>query len=85
MGPISHTVIIAFMIALLGLIYLTQVTKTSFYGYTINKQQEQLASLKAEGQDLQIENARLQALTRVQESDVAKAMSEPSSVEYATN
>ncbi len=82
MGPITHTVLVALMIAVLGLIYLTQVTKTSFYGYTLNTQSEQMASLKAEQQDLQVENARLQALQRVKDSNVAKAMTEPKSVDY---
>jgi len=33
LGPVTHTVLIALMIAVLGLIYLTQVTKTSLYGF----------------------------------------------------
>ena len=85
MGPITHTVIIALMIAVLGLIYLAQVTKTSSYGYILEKQTNQMASLTAERQDLEVENARLQALTRVKDSSVAKAMVEPASVDYATN
>lgn len=36
LGPVSHTIIIAIMLAALGLIYLTQITKTSTFGYTIN-------------------------------------------------
>jgi len=85
LGPIAHTVIIALMIAVLGLIYLTQVTKTSFFGYQLNERQTQLDTLATERQNLEIENARLQALERVKSSDVAKAMTDPSSVEYANN
>lgn len=83
LGPIAHTVIIALMIAVLGLIYLTQVTKTSFFGYQLNERQTQLETLATERQNLEIENARLQALERVKNSDVAKAMTTPTSVEYA--
>lgn len=85
LGPVAHTVIVALMIAVLGLIYLTQVTKTSFYGYELDDRNEQIASLKAERQDLQLESAKLQALERVKESSVAKAMTDPASTEYATN
>lgn len=85
LGPIAHTVIIALMIAVLGLIYLTQVTKTSFFGYQLNDKQTQLDTLATERQNLEIENARLQALERVKNSDVAKAMTTPVSTEYANN
>ena len=85
MGPITHTVIIALMIALLGLIYLSQVTKTSSFGYLLQAQTDEMASLTAERQDLEVENARLQALSRVKDSTVAKAMAAPVSTEYATN
>lgn len=85
LGPIAHTVIIALMIAVLGLIYLTQVTKTSFFGYQLNERQTQLDQLASEQQNLQIENARLQALERVKSSDVAQAMTTPASTEYANN
>ena len=83
LGPIAHTVIIALMIAVLGLIYLTQVTKTSFFGYQLNDRQTQLDTLASERQNLEIENARLQALERVRSSDVAKAMTTPVSTEYS--
>jgi len=85
LGPVAHTVIIALMIAVLGLIYLTQVTKTSFFGYQLDQRQTQLATLATERQNLEIENARLQALERVKNSDVAKALTAPASTEYATN
>lgn len=84
LGPITHTVFIALMIAVLGLIYLSQVTKTSAYGYVLDSQNTQMAALTAEQQDLQVENARLQALSHVQESSVAKAMTSPAATQYAT-
>ena len=85
MGPITHTVLVALMVAVLGLIYLAQVTKSSTFGYTLQQQSDTLASLNAEQQDLQIENARLQALTTVKDSSVAKAMTTPVSTETSTN
>ena len=85
MGPITHTVIVALMVAVLGLIYLSQVTKSSTFGYTLQQQNDTLASLAAEQQDLQIENARMQALNTVKNSNVAKAMTAPASTASATN
>ena len=85
MGPITHTVIVALMVAVLGLIYLSQVTKSSTFGYTLQQQNDTLASLAAEQQDLQIENARMQALNTVKDSNVAKAMTTPFSTASATN
>lgn len=85
LGPVAHTVLVALMIAVLGLIYLTQVTKTSTYGYQLDSLETRRASLLAERQDLENENARLQALERVKNSSVAAAMTEPVSLEYATN
>lgn len=84
LGPVSHTVLIALMLAILGLVYLTQITKTSVFGYQmedLNTKKEQLTS---ENSDLQVETAHLQALERVQQSNVAKAMTAPAATEYAT-
>lgn len=85
MGPVTHTVLVALMVAILGLIYLTQVTKTSQFGYDIDERNSKLAALEEEMNDLQVENARLQALERVSSSSVASSMTQPSSVEYARN
>jgi hypothetical protein len=85
LGPIAHTVVIALLLAVLGLIYLTQITKTSTYGYDINKLETKRTELLSQKQDLEVENARLQALERVSESGVAKALDKPTTVEYAQN
>lgn len=85
LGPISHTILVALMVTVLGLIYLTQVTKTGSYSYDINSLDEQLSALKVQKEDLQNENARLQALSSVASSNVAKAMTEPATTEHAQN
>lgn len=73
-GPISNTIILIVLACLLGLLYLTQVTKTNAYGYTINTLQDQQTSLKTKNADLQVDSARLQSLDRAQNSAVASAM-----------
>ena len=85
LGPVAHTVIVALMVAVLGLIYLTQVTKTSSYGYQIDEKQTKLTAMLNEKRDLQVENARLQALERVSTSSVASTLTQPTAVEYARN
>ncbi len=72
LGPISNTITLIVLACLLGLLYLTQVTKTNAYGYQINTLQQQQASLKTQHDDLEVASARLQSLSRVQKSAVAK-------------
>ncbi len=74
LGPISNTIMLIILACLLGLLYLTQVTKTNSYGYQINDLQQQQTQLKDENTELQVSAARLQALERVKNSDVAKSM-----------
>jgi len=74
LGPVSNTIILIVLACLLGLLYLTQVTKTNAYGYTINALQKQQTQLKDQHDDLAVASARMQSLDRVQASDVAKSM-----------
>src|SRR3989338_10918405 len=74
LGPISNTIILLVVACLIGLLYLTQVTKTNSYGYTINGLQQQQTELKDQKANLEVASARLQSLERVSNSDVAKGM-----------
>ena len=73
-GPISNTIILIVLACLLGLLYLTQVTKTNAYGYTINELQTQQTALQSANADLQVDSARLQSLDRTANSAVASNM-----------
>ena len=72
LGPISNTITLIVLACLLGLLYLTQVTKTNAYGYQINSLQQQQASLQSQHNDLEVASARLQSLNRVSNSAAAK-------------
>lgn len=72
LGPISNTIILIILACLVGLLYLTQVTKTNGYGYTINNLEEQQSQLKDQKANLEVSAARLQSLQRVSSSNVAK-------------
>lgn len=74
LGPVSNTVMLIVLACLLGLLYLTQVTKTNAYGYQINALTERQAELKSEHDDLQVASARLQSLDRVKDSAQATAL-----------
>lgn len=74
LGPVSNTIILIVLACLIGLLYLTQVTKTNSYGYTINSLQEQQSQLQDQKANLEVAAARLQSLDRVASSDVAKSL-----------
>ena len=77
LGPISHTVLVALMIAVLGVIYLTQATRVSGYDYAANSISDKISELTQQKSNLEVENARLTALQSVKNSSVAKSMTTP--------
>lgn len=74
LGPISNTVILIVLAILVGLLYLTQVTKTNAYGFKINSLQQKQSQLAEQHDDLEVAAARLQSVDRVQSSDAAAGM-----------
>lgn len=82
LGPVTHTVLIALMITVLGLIYLTQATRATSYDYEAQKIDSKIAELTTQKTDLEVENARLTALDSVQNSSVARQMTQPSHADY---
>jgi len=84
LGPVTHTVLVALMITVLGLIYLTQATRASSYDYEAQAIDTKIAEMATEKTDLEVENARLTALESVQNSSVARTMTEPSETNYAS-
>lgn len=73
-GPISNFILLAVLACILGLLYLTQVTKTNAYGYEINDLQTKQAQLADEKMQLELTSARLQSLERIKQSSVAAGM-----------
>ena len=83
LGPITNALTLALILSLLGLLYLTQITKQTRYGYEVNTLETQRTELISEQESLQVEAARLQALERVKNSKVAKQLVSPQNIEYA--
>ncbi len=84
LGPVTNILFIAVLVSILGLIYLTQVTKTSSYGYEVNELKTTRQDLVKENQSLRVESARLQALQTIKTSSVAKSLQDVGNAEYAT-
>ncbi len=74
LGPISNTIILIVLALVLGMLYLTQVTKTNAYGYKIDDLEKQQVQLNTEHEDLQVAAARLESVKRIQNSEQAKAL-----------
>lgn len=74
LGPVSNTIILVILTCILGLLYLTQVTKTNAYGYRINALHTEQTKLTDEHDQLEVAAARLQALDRVKNSNAAKSL-----------
>lgn len=82
LGPVAHTVLVALMIIVLGLIYVTQATRTTGYDYEAQKIDSQIADYNEQKSELEVENARLTALETIKNSSVAKEMTTPASTQY---
>lgn len=84
LGPVAHTVLVALMITVLGLIYLTQATRATSYDYEAQAIDSKIAELTTEKTDLEVENARLTALDNVQNSSVAREMTKSAQTDHVS-
>lgn len=83
-GPVANGVIIVLILCLLGLVYLTQVTKTNALGYKVSELSSQQQSLKEEHDSLELESVRLQNLERIKNSQVAQNLQPTQPTAYVT-
>jgi regulator of replication initiation timing len=72
----------ALIVAITGMIYLTQITKTSSFGYQVDKLKNARQDLIEENQALEVEAARLQTLDRIKSSDIAKKLESSNGVHF---
>lgn len=83
-GPVANGVIIVLILCLLGLVYLTQVTKTNALGYKVNELSSQKEELSDEYASLELESVRLQNLERIKNSQVAQSLQQAQPTAYVT-
>jgi hypothetical protein len=62
LGPVSNAIVLVVLTCLIGLVYLTQVTKTNAYSYQIQELESKQGSLKEEQKDLELTAARLKTI-----------------------
>lgn len=71
-GPVSNTIILIILGCVLGLLYLSQVTKTNAFGYQIDELRSEKQSLQTEHDELEVAAGRLQSIERAAKSDSNK-------------
>ena len=82
LGPISHGLFIALMVTILGIIYLSQVTKTAKFGPVIDELEDRKVELVSENELLEAQATRLQTLERIKNSEIAKKLEDVTGVNY---
>ena len=83
-NTVSNAIIIALLLTLLGLLYLTQAGSVSGYDYESNDVSNKISTLTEQKSDLAVENARLTALQSVKDSSVAQRMATPADTQYVS-
>jgi hypothetical protein len=84
LGPISLGFVTVGIIAVLALLYLTQITKTSVYGYRVSELTAQKDKVMMAKQELEIESARLSAIHNIQSSKAVSQLVPEQNVSYTT-
>lgn len=82
-GPVSNIIIITVIICLMGLIYLTQVTKTYALGYKLDELTQRKEQLTSENANLELESAKLRSIEKVKASQANATMTTVSPTVYA--
>lgn len=74
LGSVSQSVILAILVLVVGLIYVTQGTKATSYDYELSRVEEEIAELEARKDDLAVERAKLTSIAQSNNNEVATAM-----------
>lgn len=85
LGPVSNTIVLLILACLLGLLYLTQVTKTNALSYQLADLRTKETQLKDENNELQVNAARLLSLERAEQSEVAARLVTVEPIATASN
>jgi hypothetical protein len=82
-GPVTATLMLVGMVILLGLMYLSQVTKTSTFNYKISNLENKQVELQAKKDNLSIDAARLQSIAEAKKAAENGQLSQIKTVSYA--
>lgn len=82
-GPVTATLMLVGMVILLGLMYLSQVTKTSTFNYKISNLENKQIELQATKDNLSIDAARLKSIAEAKKAAEKGQLSQIKTVSYA--
>ena len=74
LGPVSNAIVLLVVVCLIGLVYLTQVTKTNTYSYGIDQLEQQQSELKEQQKDLELTAARLRSIDSARVSSASNGL-----------
>ena len=74
LGPVSNTIVLLVMVCLIGLVYLTQVTKTNSFSYDINQLETKQSALKEDQKNLEITAARLRSVDSAKVAEASASL-----------
>ncbi|HSH31696.1 MAG TPA: hypothetical protein VK963_03475 [Candidatus Saccharimonadales bacterium] len=83
LGPVSVGFVMIAIISVLALLYLTQITKTSVYGYRLSELTARQAKLTAANQEMQVEAARLRSIQQIKATPAVAHLVPETKVNYA--
>ncbi len=83
LGPISSGFVIVAIIAVLALLYLNAITKTSVFGYQLTQLQTQQQAAVSANQELEVQAARLTSIQNLQSSKAVQGLVPTTQVTYA--
>lgn len=83
LGPVSVGFVMIGIISVLALLYLTQITKTSVYGYQVSELSGKRDQLVAMKQEMEVNAARLKSIQQIQAAPVVAHLVPEQQVQYA--
>lgn len=83
LGPISSGFVIIAIIAVLALLYLNAITKTSTFGYKLTQLQQQQQQTVSANQELEVQAARLTSIQTIQNAKAVQGLVATTQVSYA--
>lgn len=84
LGSITLMGIVALMVLIVGLIYVSQSTKATSYDYALSDTEMEISELTAEKEDLAVEKARLTSVAQTENSKVAQNMQDGEASGYVS-
>ena len=83
-GPVSTALMLVCLVILLGLLYLSQVTKTSTFNYKISNLEQKQTQLQSTKDNLSIDAARLQSIAEAKKAAESAQLAPVKTVSYTT-